>query len=77
MSRQCPTCGGTRYVPDATVREIREQYATGARQKDLAAKYEVSQAFVSNVCTGYIRVEAGGPIAYERRYNRKAAEVAS
>jgi transcriptional regulator with XRE-family HTH domain len=49
-------------LSDAQVRELREKYAAGARQVQLAEEYGVRQNTVSSLVTGRSRVEAGGPI---------------
>lgn len=49
-------------LSDAQVRELREKYAAGARQVQLAAEYGVRQNTVSSLVTGRSRQEAGGPI---------------
>jgi hypothetical protein len=49
-------------LTDAQVRELREKYAAGARQVQLAAEYGIRQNTVSSLVTGRSRQEAGGPI---------------
>ncbi len=49
-------------LSDAQVRELREKYAAGARQVQLADEYGVRQNTVSSLVTGRSRLEAGGPI---------------
>lgn len=49
-------------LSDAQVRELREKYASGARQVQLAEEYGVRQNTVSSLVTGRSRLEAGGPI---------------
>jgi hypothetical protein len=60
-------------VPNEVVRLIRERYAAGAAQSDVATAYGVSQAFVCNVVNGRTRREAGGPIKTVRSYHRRSA----
>lgn len=54
-------------LTDAQVREVREKFAAGARQVDLAREYGVSQNTVSSMVTGRSRQDAGGPITRSRR----------
>ena len=49
-------------ISDATVREIRQRRANGARQIDLAEQYGICSAYVSEIVNGLVRQEAGGPI---------------
>lgn len=71
MSR-CPTCGGPRSVlTDAQVRELRELRAAGANQYDLAERFGISQALVSNLVRGLRRPEAGGPIETQRLHAKR------
>ena len=44
------------------VREMREAYAKGALQKDLASKYKTRQTNVSKIVSGETHIDAGGPI---------------
>lgn len=53
--------GGVRLA-DAEVVELRERYAVGARQVDLAETFGVSQNTVSALVLGRTRAAAGGPI---------------
>jgi Helix-turn-helix len=62
-----------RRLDDATVRLIRERRQAGAAQDDLAAQYGVSASYVSQIVNGISRVDAGGPIARNRHYFRKAS----
>lgn len=55
--------GGVVRLADAQVVELRERYAAGARQVDLAKAYGVRQNTVSSLVLGRSRVSAGGPIA--------------
>ena len=48
-------------LSDADVRTIRLRRAAGARQKDLAAQFNISTAYVSDIVNGLCRQEAGGP----------------
>ncbi len=77
MSGPCPTCKRPGYIPDAVIRTIREQYAGGVSQADLAVKHGISQALVSNIVGGLARPSAGGPITPRRRYNRSTTRGAS
>ena len=52
---------GTRLT-DAEVVDLREKYARGVRQVDLAAEYGISQNTVSSLVVGRSRAAAGGPI---------------
>lgn len=71
MSSRCPLCHRPGYVPDEVVRAIRDGYAAGAAQADLATQHNVSEPFVSKVLTGQSRLDAGGPIREARRYTRR------
>ena len=50
-------------LTDAQVVELREAYAGGARQVDLAARFGIAQTSVSAIVSGRTRAAAGGPIA--------------
>lgn len=50
-------------LTDAQVREVREKFAEGARQTDLAAEYGISQNTVSSLVLGRTRRPAGGPLS--------------
>jgi transcriptional regulator with XRE-family HTH domain len=50
-------------LTNAQVREVREKFAEGARQADLAAEYGISQNTVSSLVLGRTRRPAGGPIS--------------
>lgn len=58
-------------LTDSDVREIRERRANGARQKDLARQYGVSEGWVSGIINGTKRPEAGGPIVRKDSGNGK------
>lgn len=62
-------------LSDAQVRELREKYAAGARQVQLAAEYGVRQNTVSSLVTGRSRLEAGGPILPGRSRKVSSEEV--
>ena len=49
-------------LTDESVRQIRNRRANGARQVDLAAQYDVSSAYISEIVNGLVRQDAGGPI---------------
>ena len=55
-------------LTDEDVKEIRERRASGARQKDLAEQYKITEAWVSGLVRGIKRPEAGGPVETERKY---------
>ncbi len=50
-------------LTDEQVREVRERFASGARQVDLAAEYEIGQNTVSSLVVGRTRRSAGGPLS--------------
>lgn len=50
-------------LSDAQVVRLRELYAAGARQVDLATKFGIAQTAVSAIVNGRTRAAAGGPIA--------------
>ena len=50
-------------LSDEQVRRMREAFAAGARQTDLAAEYGVGQNTVSSIVRGKTRADAGGPIS--------------
>lgn len=53
---------------------IRERRAAGARQKDLAAQFGVSEGQISMIVRGMRWPEVGGPIETKRnQYSRKAS----
>jgi DNA-binding XRE family transcriptional regulator len=60
-----------RQVDDDTVRLIRLRRQAGASQDDLARQYGISAAYVSQIVNGLARLDAGGPIATERKYFRR------
>jgi hypothetical protein len=70
MSR-CPTCGARAGVSDAEIREIRERYAAGTPQPELADTYDLTQPAISNIVRGLRRPDAGGPIAVVRVRNSR------
>lgn len=59
-------------VTDAQVREIRHRRAMGALQKDLAAAFGVSAAYISEVVNGLVRQDAGGPITGNAKRTKKS-----
>lgn len=54
------------------VRIMRERRAAGARQKDLARDFGVTDGQVSMIIRGIRRADAGGPIETKRQYRRAA-----
>lgn len=62
-----------RRLDDDTVRLIRERRQAGASQEDLSTQYGVSPSYISQIVNGLARTDAGGPIAKQRKYNRRAA----
>lgn len=50
-------------LTDEQVREVREKFAAGARQIDLAAEYGISQNTVSSLVLGRTRRSAGGKLS--------------
>ncbi|WP_291524131.1 helix-turn-helix domain-containing protein [Branchiibius sp. NY16-3462-2] len=50
-------------LSDAEVVRLRELYAAGARQVDLATEFGIAQTAVSAIVNGRTRASAGGPIA--------------
>ncbi|WP_061963322.1 hypothetical protein [Demequina aurantiaca] len=65
------SAGGVR-LSDAQVVELRERYAAGARQVELAEAFGVSQNTVSALVLGRTRVAAGGPIKVPASRNTSA-----
>lgn len=53
-------------LSDEQVRRMRESFAAGARQTDLAAEFGVGQNTVSSIVTGRTRASAGGPMVVGR-----------
>lgn len=53
-------------LSDADVVRLRERYAAGERQVDLAAQFGIAQTAVSAIVNGRTRAAAGGPIAAGR-----------
>ena len=68
-------------LTNALVSEIRIRRSCGARQKDLAAEYDVSPAYISDIVNGLVWQEAGGPITGNskrtKRYPTSRREKAS
>lgn len=62
-----------RRLDDDTVRLIRLRREAGASQDDLAEQYGVSASWISQIVNGIARRSAGGPIATQRQYSRRAA----
>jgi|ERR671926_686610 hypothetical protein len=58
---------GGRLTDDEVV-TIRQRRAAGARQKDLAAQFGVSESLVSMIIRGIRWPQLGGPIETERKY---------
>ena len=54
----------------ADARTIRERRANGARQKDLAEDFGVTDGQISMIVRGIRWADAGGPIQTERKYHR-------
>lgn len=62
--------------PDAVVRKVREQYASGGMtQAQLARQYRVSQHMVGAWCRGESRIDAGGPITAPGKGHRAMAHA--
>ncbi|MDN4477946.1 hypothetical protein QQX10_06700 [Demequina sp. SYSU T00039] len=59
-------------LTDAQVVELRESYAAGARQVDLAARFGISQTAVSAIVSGRTRAAAGGPVKESAPRARRA-----
>lgn len=59
-------------LSDADILTIRERRAAGARQKDLADQYGVTDGQISVIVRGLQWSHVGGPIQSERKYIRKA-----
>ncbi|WP_175279362.1 hypothetical protein [Prescottella equi] len=59
-------------LSDADIIAIRERRAAGARQKDLAGQYGVTDGQISMIVRGLRWAHVGGPIQNERKYIRKA-----
>jgi DNA-binding transcriptional regulator YiaG len=62
-------------LTDEQVRELREKFASGARQVDLAAEYGISQNSVSSLVIGRTRRSAGGPLSLGTAQKLDAEEV--
>lgn len=64
---------GRNHVPSklsaAEAKLIRERREAGARQKDLAREYGVSNGFISMIVRGIRWPDAGGPIQAERNWH--------
>ncbi|WP_062069877.1 hypothetical protein [Demequina sediminicola] len=54
-------------LSDADVVHLRERYAAGERQVDLARDFQIAQTTVSALVSGRIRAAAGGPLATPQR----------
>ncbi|MDN4484273.1 hypothetical protein [Demequina lignilytica] len=63
-------------LTDAQVVELRESYAAGARQVDLAARFGISQTAVSAIVSGRTRAAAGGPVKESAPRARRARSSA-
>lgn len=64
----------TGRLSDSDVLLIRQRRAAGARQKDLAEQFGVSDGQISMIVRGIRWPEVGGPIETKRnQYNRKAS----
>lgn len=59
-------------LSDAEVVRLRERFAAGARQIELAEEFGVAQTAVSAIVNGRTRAAAGGPIAPPRTATRSA-----
>ncbi len=53
------------------VRAMRDRRANGARQKDLAVAYGISNAYVSDIVNGLTWQDAGGPITGRSKRTRR------
>lgn len=62
-----------RKLSDEDIRLIRERRALGARQKDLADQFGVTDGVISMIVRGLRRAEVGGPIEEKRSQYRKAS----
>lgn len=54
--------GEKTVIAAAVVRDIRERIAAGERTAAVAARHGVTASYVSSVCRGHRRLDAGGPI---------------
>jgi hypothetical protein len=59
-----------RKVTNEDVVLMRERRAAGARQRDLAEQFNITDGQVSMIVRGIRWPDAGGPIERERRYSR-------
>ncbi|OQQ23347.1 hypothetical protein A6411_23850 [Prescottella equi] len=59
-------------LSDEDIISIRERRAAGARQKDLADHYGVTDGQISMIVRGLRWAHVGGPIQNERKYIRRA-----
>lgn len=64
-------------LSDADVVRLRERFAAGARQVDLAAEFSIAQTAVSAIVNGRTRASAGGPIAAPRASQPRPAPPAT
>lgn len=64
------TRNGTTVLTEGDVVLIRERRHAGARQKDLAEQFGITDGQVSMIVRGIRWPNAGGPIQTERKYNR-------
>lgn len=56
-----------RRLTDEEIVRLRERFASGERQTELASEYGITQNAVSSIVTGRTRASAGGPITVGRR----------
>ena len=61
---------GSTRLTNEDVEMIRNRRANGARQKDLAADFEVCEGYISEIVRGKRWATAGGPIDPGRTYRR-------
>lgn len=54
--------GDKRKLTDADVRQIRNWRAAGFTTEHLAERFDIAAGYVSSICLGRARMEAGGPI---------------
>lgn len=69
VDRGRATKGATKLTPE-DVALIRRRRAAGARQKDLAEQFGITDGQVSMIVRGLRWADAGGPIQTERKYVR-------
>lgn len=72
VARRGPNVTGQKLTDEQIV-TIRERRALGARQKDLAAQFGVSEGWISAIVRGLSRADAGGPIEAKNSNYRKAS----